>query len=70
MHLLLEKACDPVTMAYILKLTQNVTEHLNPGQVPWIETDIPLYMIAKRLQWKYSERFGKDKMLVTMGVFI
>ena len=67
MPLFLEKASDPVTVAHIMKLSQKVTAYLNAGQVPWLETDQPLHFIAKKLQWKYPDQFGEDKMLVTLG---
>ena len=39
----LEKASDPAMIAKVMFLAQSITEALNPGQCPWLETDEPLY---------------------------
>ena len=32
-----------------------------------METDLPLYMVARYLKCRYPDSFGKDRMLVTQG---
>ncbi len=64
----LESASSPVTVAHVLKLSAAITHYLNPGQIPVLETDQPLYTAAKKLQWKFpGERFGEGKMFITLG---
>ena len=65
--LFIEKASEPSMVAHIMILGQAVTEKLNSGQTPWLETDQPLYHLAKRIQQKYPDEFGENKMLITMG---
>ena len=42
----------------IIKLSAN---HLNPGQVPVIALDQPLFAIAKEIQWNWSDLYGEKK---------
>jgi hypothetical protein len=42
----------------VIKLSVN---HLNPGQVPVIAIDQPLYAVAKEIQWKMIDNYGEDK---------
>ena len=62
----LEKASDPAMVYKVSMLCVGITEALNPGQTPWLETDEPLYAGVKKVQQKYPE-LGEDKMLVTLG---
>ena len=63
----LEKASEPAMIAKIILLAKAVTEALNPGQTPWLETDEPLYRKSKRIQQKYAEELGENELLVTCG---
>ena len=68
MPILLQKASDPSTMAHVLKIACGLTQYLNPGQFAMVETDQPLYQVAKRLQWKYTEEiFSKDHLFFSLG---
>ena len=42
-------------------------DKLNPGQVPVIAYDQPLYSIAKQIQWNWPETYGEDKYLCMFG---
>ena len=48
----------------IIKLSVN---HLNPGQVPVIALDQPLFAVAKAIQWNWSDLYGEKKFLVMFG---
>ncbi|KAK3730385.1 hypothetical protein QZH41_004674 [Actinostola sp. cb2023] len=48
----------------IIKLSVN---HLNPGQVPVIAFDQPLYAVAKEIQWNWREKYGEDKFVIMFG---
>ena len=40
---------------------------LNPGQIPVIALDQPLYAIGKQIQWKWRKEFGEDHLVLMMG---
>ena len=40
---------------------------VNPGQVPTITCDQPLYAIAKQMQWSWPSTHGDDNYVVTFG---
>ena len=42
-------------------------EHLNPGQIPVIRFDQPLYALANQIQFKWPNRYGEDKLVVRFG---
>ena len=48
----------------IIKLSVN---HLNPGQVPVIAFNQPLFAIAKEIQWNWSDLYGEKKFMVMFG---
>ena len=45
----------------IIKLSVN---HLNPGQVPVIALDQPLFAVAKEIHWNWSDLYGEKKFVV------
>ena len=40
---------------------------MNPGKIPVIVLDQPLYTIATKIQWHESQNFWEDKYVVLMG---
>ena len=40
---------------------------LNPGQVPVIAMDQPLFAVAKQLQWKWLDIYGEKKYVIMFG---
>ena len=44
-----------------------ITDYLNPGQVPIMTFDQPLFALAKLVQWKWPDIFGENKFLVMFG---
>ena len=46
---------------------QDIVAYLNPGQVPVITADQPIYALAKQVQWHWPEQYGEDKYLVMFG---
>ena len=50
-----------------IDLISKATEHINPGQVPVITMDQPLYAIAKKVQWSWPAVYGEDKLVVLLG---
>jgi hypothetical protein len=63
-----EPAHSPTTMLHCMNRIVDVTEFLNPGQIPVMVVDQPLYAIAKRLQWKYPDsKIGESRFVVLLG---
>ena len=58
---------DPCMICHAMVHLIKVTEYFNPGQKAVITFDGPLYIIAKKLQWKYPELVGEDKIFVMPG---
>ena len=46
---------------------QEVTEFLNPGQIPVIAGDCPIFSTCKYVQWKYPDIHGEDKLVMMLG---
>lgn len=42
---------------------------LNPGQVPILACDQPLYAIAKKIQWNWPSTYGEKKLVVMFRGF-
>ena len=42
-------------------------EELNPGQVPVVTLDQPLYALAKTIQWSWPERYGEHQFVIILG---
>lgn len=39
-------------------------EQLNPGQVPVIAFDLPLFAVAKEIQWLWPSDYGENKFVI------
>ena len=50
-----------------INVIKQATEHVNPGQVPVLTVDQPLYAIAKKIQWMWLRVYGEGKLVVMMG---
>lgn len=46
-----------------------VTEFLNPGQIPILCMDLPLFAIGKTIQWSWPVLYGEDKFVLLLGLF-
>ena len=40
---------------------------LNPGQIPVITVDQPLYTLAKQIQWRWPETHGEEHFVIVFG---
>ena len=50
-----------------MDVVSKAVQSLNPGQVPIITVDQPLYTIAKQIQWNWPGTHGEDKFVVMFG---
>ena len=39
---------------------QEVVQYLNPGQIPVVTADQPIYAVAKQIQWHWPEQYGEN----------
>ena len=40
---------------------------LNPGQIPVVALDQPLYAIPRKVQWTWPNEYGEDHFVVVLG---
>ena len=50
-----------------MDVVKKAVEILNPGQIPIITVDQPLYTVAKQIQWRWPETHGEDHFIVMFG---
>ena len=55
------------TIKHVMCKVKELTSFLNPGQVPVMAADQPLYTIAKNIQWSFPEEYGEDKFVIMFG---
>ena len=53
-----ESINTPVTVRHCGKTIVKLTEKFNPGQVPVLTADQPVYALGKQVQWLYPNEFG------------
>ena len=62
-----EKASSMSMQKHSMLVVKNATEFINPGQIPVIEGDCPLYAQQKKCQWLFPDEVGESKMVCFMG---
>ena len=50
-----------------MDIQQQITSHLNPGQIPITTFDQPLFALAKTVQWRWPESHGEKTHVVMFG---
>ena len=50
-----------------IDVVKKAVESLNPGQIPVVIVDQPLYTIAKQIQWNWTGSQGEDRFVVMFG---
>ena len=61
-----EKAASFPVLKHVLKVLSAATEKLNPGQIPVVACDQPIYAICKMLSWQFDQ-YSEDKMVFLLG---
>ena len=65
---LFPEAAHSVAMIFhAMNVVKAVVTHLNPGQIPGLVADQPLFLIAKKIQWNYPQIFGEEQFVVFLG---
>jgi len=62
-----DKAATPAMIKRGINVLRSATEFLNPGQIPVMEFDAPLFALAKFVQWKWPETHGENKFIAMFG---
>jgi len=65
-----ENAHSVAMIKHAMIVAKNAIEHLNPGQIPVITMDQPLYALAKQIQWSWSELDEKSYVVMLGGLHI
>ena len=50
-----------------MNVVKKAVDILNPGQVPIITVDQPLFTIAKQIQWNWTASHGEDQFILMFG---
>jgi hypothetical protein len=50
-----------------MDVIKQAVEHLNPGQIPVLTVDQPLFAIAKLIQWNWPEVYGEENFVILLG---
>ena len=62
-----DAAHSPAMVKHGMDIIQQIAVRCNPDQIPVLTVDQPLYAIAKRIQWKWPEKYGERRYVVMMG---
>ncbi|KAJ8386023.1 hypothetical protein AAFF_G00178440 [Aldrovandia affinis] len=65
--LLQDQAHSVATVKHVMDKIKEIVAFLNPGQVPVIAADQPIYAVAKQVQWHWPENYGEDKFVIMFG---
>ena len=62
-----EKTSTAAMIKHGTTALQRATEFFNPGQIPVMAFDVPLFALAKFVQWKWPEIHGESKFITIFG---
>lgn len=62
-----DEAKSAAMIKHALDVIKSSTNYLNPGQVPVVAMDQPLYALAKQIQWKWKDLYGDTKFVIMFG---
>ena len=62
-----DQAHSVAMIRHAMDVVKAAVNELNPGQIPVITLDQPLYAIAKEVQWNWPDTFGEDLFVVMLG---
>jgi hypothetical protein len=62
-----DNAHSVAMIKHSMTIVQAAVQHLNPGQVPVLAADQPLYVLAKQIQWTTPSTLGEDHFVVMFG---
>ena len=62
-----EEAHSAAMIRHAIGVVSQSVRFLNPGQVPILVCDQPLYAIAKKIQWNWPSTYGEKELVVMFG---
>ncbi|KAI8503415.1 hypothetical protein Bbelb_192360 [Branchiostoma belcheri] len=62
-----EEANSPSMMRHCFDVIKAAVQYANPGQIPVISVDQPLFAKMKQLQWCMDSLYGEDKFVILLG---
>jgi hypothetical protein len=62
-----KKASSMAIQKHSMLVTMNAINYVNPGQIPVIVGDLPIYIQQKKCHWRYTDEVGESKMVCLMG---
>ena len=65
--LLRDEANSVATICHVMDRIRDTVRLLNPGQIPVITADQPIFATAKQIQWQWPETYGEDKFVIMFG---
>ena len=62
-----DEAKSVAMIRHSMDVINTAVANLNPGQIPVITVDQPLYALAKQIQWRWPETHGEDQFVILFG---
>ena len=62
-----DQAKSVAMIRHSMDIIKACVNHLNPGQVPVIAMDQPLYTVAKQIQWSWPDKYGETFFIIMFG---
>ena len=62
-----ERAHSVAMIKHSMNIVQAAIQNLNPGQVPVLTADQPLFALAKQIQWTWPNQFGESLFVIMFG---
>ena len=62
-----EQAHTLAMVRHSMTLVQERIQHFNPGQVPVVTIDQPVYALTKHIQWRWPHFYGEDRFVIALG---
>ena len=63
-----EKADTPAMIKHAMDILRKATNFLNPGQIPVMACDCPIFAKTKFIQWTWPTTHGEDSFVIMFGV--
>ena len=60
--LFMDSAHSVAMIKHSMTIVQATVQHLNPGQVPVLTADQPLFALAKQIQWTWPNQLERDSL--------
>ena len=62
-----DEAHSVAMIRHSMDIVKMAVDVLNPGQIPVLTCDQPLYTLAKHIQWSWPTSYGEDRFIVMFG---